>query len=150
MPYIIKPFKEGYRVYVHNKPLSKHPLSLEQAEKQRKAVIISELKRGGILPIKLDIVKSHLPNKKYDAVFHNEFFKKVVPFGAIKPNGEPYEDYTMHHDKKRRDLYIKRHQKNEHWDDPYTSGALSLFILWGSSTNINTNIKTFKKLFNFV
>jgi hypothetical protein len=45
MPYTIKPYLSGYRVEVHNKPLSNHPLTLEQAQKQKKAVIISELKK---------------------------------------------------------------------------------------------------------
>jgi hypothetical protein len=53
----------------------------------------------------------------------------------------------MHHDKKRRENYIKRHEKNEDWNNPMTAGALSRFLLWGPSTNLHTNIHLFKKRF---
>jgi hypothetical protein len=51
-------------------------------------------------------------------------------------------------DKVKRDAYLKRHMKNENWNDPYTAGALSRWILWGDTTNINNNIKYFNNRFN--
>lgn len=45
MPYFIRKFKTGYAVYVHGKKLSKKPLSLATAKKQRIAVILSEGRR---------------------------------------------------------------------------------------------------------
>ena len=45
---------------------------------------------------------------------------KTIYFGA-----KPYEDFTMHHDEKRRKLYIKRHKSNKNWDDPRTAGFWS-------------------------
>jgi hypothetical protein len=85
------------------------------------------------------ITQSCRKDKRYVATFDNG---KKVHFGL--KNGQTYID---HLDKAKRDAYLKRHQKNENWDDPYTAGALSRWILWNSS-NINKNIADFKKRFN--
>ena len=50
----------------------------------------------------------------------------------------------MHHDDARKENYITRHQKNEHWNDPLTPGALSRYILWNKKT-IEESIEDFKK-----
>jgi len=95
--------------------------------------------------MKLKIVKSHLSNKKYNAVFTYENGKtKTIPFGAAG-----YSDYTIHHDKERRKRYIARHKMTEHFNDPMTAGSLSRWILWGNSTSIRENINAFKKKYNF-
>jgi hypothetical protein len=89
--------------------------------------------------MKLKIVKSHLPAKKYDAIFTYEDGKtKTVPFGST-----PYSDFLQHKNFERRDRYIARHSKNEHFNEPMTPGSL-----WGSSTSLRENIKSFKKRFN--
>jgi hypothetical protein len=94
--------------------------------------------------MKLKIVKSHLPAKKYDAIFtFNDGKTKTVPFGAAG-----YSDYTIHHDKERRQRYIARHRNSEQFNDPMTAGSLSKWILWGASTSIRENIRDFKKRFN--
>ena len=94
--------------------------------------------------MKLKIVKSHLANKKYDAIFTYEDGKtKTIPFGASN-----FSDFTIHHDKNRRSLYISRHSKNEQFNDPMTAGSLSRWILWGDSINLETNIRNFKQKFN--
>lgn len=94
--------------------------------------------------MKLKIVKSHLPNKKYDAIFtYDDGKTKTIPFG-----GANFSDYTIHHDKIRRSLYISRHSKNEHFNEPMTAGSLSRWILWGDSTSLETNIRSFKQRFN--
>jgi hypothetical protein len=95
--------------------------------------------------MKLKIVKSHLPDKKLDAIFtYDDGKTKVVPFGASN-----FSDYTIHHDKDRRQRYITRHSKNEQFNNPMTAGSLSRWILWGDSINLETNIRSFKKKFNF-
>jgi hypothetical protein len=86
------------------------------------------------------ITQSERKDKRYVATFDNG---KKVHFGL--KNGQTYID---HLDKAKRDAYLKRHQKNEDWTNPYTAGALSRWILWGDSTNINKNISDFKKRFN--
>lgn len=63
---------------------------------------------------------SHNKKKKYDAVFDDGH---IVSFGAIRPDGTPYEQYKDstplkkfskydHYDLKRRELYYKRHKIN--------------------------------------
>ena len=92
---------------------------------------------------KLQILKSDNPKKKYKAIFIKDDGKtKTVHFGA---NG--YEDYTQHHDKKRRDLYRNRHEKDLK-GDPMRAGYLSYYILWGDS-NLEANIRSFKNKFGF-
>lgn len=67
--------------------------------------------------------KSDKPTKKF-FIITNE--GKRVYFGATG-----YEHYTNGHlDVKRRDSYIRRHMKNEDWNNPNTSGYWSLKFLW--------------------
>jgi hypothetical protein len=86
------------------------------------------------------ITQSDRKDKRYLATFNNG---TKINFGL--KGGQTYID---HGSKEKRDAYLKRHQKNENWDDPYTAGSLSRFITWGNSTNINKNISEFKKRFN--
>jgi len=92
--------------------------------------------------MKFKIVKSHLKNKKYDGIFEDGDSIHIVPFGATG-----YEDYTIHKDDKRKEAYIIRHHKEENWNDPMTSGALSRWILWNKKS-LSASIKDFKKKFN--
>ena len=73
--------------------------------------------------INVVIKKSAKPGKKYDAIFNGT---KTISFGA-----SGYEDYTMHHDEKRKQNYIKRHS-NEDWGKSNLESAafLSRYILW--------------------
>jgi hypothetical protein len=95
----------------------------------------------------LRVEKSHLEDKKWDAVFSREGKEKRVPFGAVG-----YIDYTMTdgdpEDKKRRELYRARHKVDLSGRDPTTAGYLSFFILWGESINREENIRNYKKRFN--
>jgi len=92
----------------------------------------------------LIIKKSHLKNKKFDAILSdNKGNKKVIPFGAAG-----YSDFILSGgDKKKREAYLKRHAKNEDWTK-INPASLSRYILWGNSSNMETNIKDFKKKFN--
>jgi L-rhamnose mutarotase len=60
--------------------------------------------------------------KKYDAVIDD---KKTIPFGA-----RGISDYTIHRDDERKERYINRHKKNEDWNNIYTAGFWSRWILW--------------------
>ena len=74
---------------------------------------------------KLQILNSDKELKKYKAIFIKQNEKtKTIHFGA---NG--YEDYTQHHDEKRRDLYRKRHAKDLETNNPMKPGYLSYYIL---------------------
>ena len=88
--------------------------------------------------------RSHKKEKKWDAVFEKNGREKVVPFGQKNAS-----DFTKHKDKTRRARYLKRHSgMGEHWNRPDTPGALSKWILWGDSTSLRKNIRTFKRKFN--
>ena len=71
------------------------------------------------------------------------FDTRRVPFGAVG-----YQDYTQHHDRLRRINYLRRHKTRENWNDPQTAGALSKWILWGESTNLQANVRAFKRRFS--
>ena len=58
------------------------------------------------------------------------------------------EDYTQHHDKNRRANYRSRHQRDLLTNDPTRAGFLSYYILWGESTDMNANIRAYKKRFH--
>jgi hypothetical protein len=62
---------------------------------------------------------------------------KIIHFGAKKANGKHYEDYTMHHDDKRKLNYLRRH-KNEakFWNQSGldTSSFWARFLLWNRPT----------------
>jgi hypothetical protein len=68
---------------------------------------------------------------------------KRVPFGAAG-----YEDYTINKNRLKRENYLNRHRTREDWKNPMTAGALSRWILWGNSTNLQTNVREFKKKFD--
>jgi len=90
------------------------------------------------------IEKGSAKNKKWKAIFYDDKGKKIrtVQFGDNR-----YEDYTQHKDKERRSKYLTRHKKDLEKGDYKSAGYLSYYILWGASTNLNTNIKKYKKMF---
>ena len=95
--------------------------------------------------IKLVINKSDKSEKKYKAVFTKPDGKtKTVHFGSSM-----HQDFTQHKNLERRRLYRQRHAKDLK-GDPMRAGYLSYYILWGNSTNLQTNIRAFKNKFGFV
>jgi hypothetical protein len=85
------------------------------------------------------ITKSPFKNKKYRAVLKTDPDGDHVDFGAIRPNGTPYQQYRDstplklyskydHGDKDRQQRYIKRHNKDI--VDSFTAGCLSYLFLW--------------------
>jgi hypothetical protein len=90
----------------------------------------------------IDIIPSKNKNKKYTAIFEIDDKIKKVNFGA-----SGYQDYTLTKNKDKRRLYRARH-KHDNINNPLTPGALSFYILWGDSTNINKNIQNYKKKFD--
>ena len=78
----------------------------------------------------ISIRPSNKATKKWSAVFEISPDKdKIVDFGA-----KGYSDYTIHKDPERKERYLKRHKRNEDWDDPLTPGALSKWLLWNKPT----------------
>ena len=76
-------------------------------------------------------------DKRYMVKFSNG---KIVHFGL--KGGSTYID---HKDKKKRANYLARHKVRENWDDPYTAGALSRWLLWGDYTDLEKNHQAFMK-----
>jgi len=93
--------------------------------------------------MKLKTLRKSLKSaKKYDAVFEtDEGREKVVSFGAAGMS-----DFTLHHDEERKERYLNRHRKREHWDKPDTPGALSRYILWNKKT-VKASLRDYKKHF---
>jgi len=82
--------------------------------------------------------------KKYKAVFETDKGRtKTTKFGASGMN-----DYTLTGDKEARTRYRKRHKKDLKTNDPTRAGYLSYYILWGDSTSVRENLKSYKKRFN--
>lgn len=86
------------------------------------------------------LIKSPNPLKKYRAIFDNG---KHTDFGAAG-----YSDFTHHHDVERRNRYDMRHKRHEDWNNPYTAGALSKWILWNKPT-LSASLADFKRRFGF-
>lgn len=94
--------------------------------------------------MKVKLIKSPLKTKKYRMEFY-EKNKKIrhTDFGA-----EGYSDYTKHGDDKRKKRYLDRHKKRENWNDPFSAGALSRWILWNKKT-ITSSFSDYKNKFDF-
>lgn len=88
----------------------------------------------------MELYESPRKDKRLVAIFKNGM---MVHFGL--KGGHTYID---HHDKQKREAYLKRHRPRENWEDPYTAGSLSKFLLWGDSTDLATNVRHFKDRFN--
>jgi hypothetical protein len=91
----------------------------------------------------VSITESPKADKKLMAIFDNDGRKKTVHFGA-----RGMDDYTLTKDKKQRENYRTRHDKDLDTDDPTRAGFLSYYILWGDSTSRAKNISEYKKHFN--
>jgi hypothetical protein len=78
-------------------------------------------------------------DKRFMATYANG---KVVHFGQA--NGKTYID---HGDKVKRENYLLRHKKRENWNDPFSAGSLSRYLLWGDTTDLETNHQAFMKKF---
>lgn len=100
----------------------------------------------------LKLSKAKDNKHKYIASFLNlDTNKQInVPFGAYGMS-----DYTIYNKTKgkeeadkHKERYIKRHQKNEDWNNPISAGALSRFILWNKLTvkdSLEDYLNKFKK-----
>ena len=77
--------------------------------------------------------------KRYTAVFADG---TRTHFGLA--GGSTYID---HRDKGKRAAYVARHRPGEDWSDPKSAGALSRYLLWGESTSLAANVRTYRKTF---
>lgn len=75
-------------------------------------------------------------------IFENP--KQTIHFGSAF-----HSDYTVHKDKRRKQLYIIRHRKRENWNKSgiRTAGFLSRWLLW-NKPSLEESIKNIEKNFN--
>jgi len=98
--------------------------------------------------VKVKLFTSPIKEKKYRAVFYrvNQEGKedkiRHTDFGA-----KGMSDFTIHKDPKRKGRYIKRHRANENWNDKYSAGALSRWVLW-NKPSLKSSWLDYKKKFN--
>ena len=88
----------------------------------------------------ISLDKSNKPNKKLVITFSEP--NLTIHFGS--KNSSTFLD---HYDKTKRSNYLKRHKVNENWDQ-VNAGSLSAYILWGSSTDMYTNLLSYLEKFN--
>ena len=88
----------------------------------------------------ISLDKSNKPNKKLVITFSEP--NLTIHFGS--KNSSTFLD---HYDKTKRSNYLKRHKVNENWDQ-VNAGSLSAYILWGSSTDMYTNLLNYLDKFN--
>ncbi len=94
-------------------------------------------------PQKVVIKKSNKEGKKLMAVFTMPNGRtRTTHFGA-----SGMDDYTKTRDKAQKQRYLKRHRRNENWNNPLSAGALSRWILWNKETR-GASISDFKRRFN--
>ena len=79
--------------------------------------------------IMIKLTKSTNKNKK----FKMEFFKNNKKFKTTHFGDTRYDDFTTHKDEKRKKRYYDRH-KRENWNNFFSSGSLSRYILWNKPT----------------
>ncbi len=92
--------------------------------------------------MKVVIKKSTQPKKKYMAVFTDNGKKvKTTHFGSAGMS-----DFTKNKDEERKKRYLDRHRKNENWNDKFSAGALSRWILWNKPT-LRNSIADYKRRF---
>lgn len=94
--------------------------------------------------ISVKLYKSPKNTKKYRAVF----FKDGKEWTHTDFGASGYSDFTIHKDKKRMKRYLARHRDNEDWNDPYSAGALSRWVLW-SVPDLEEAWEDYKKRFGF-
>ena len=99
-------------------------------------------------PIELvSIQPSTRKNKKWVATFIAQDDDGQESYVTIHYGDSRYSDYLHHHDPELRESYRIRH-KSALKASPMSANALSYFLLWGNSTDLETNIEFFKEHFN--
>ena len=87
----------------------------------------------------INVIPSNRIDKKYKAIFSNG---KTTHFGS--KFGSTYLDHKNIY---KRFNYLKRHEVNEDWENPYKASTLSAYISWGNNASLSKNIYDFNKVF---
>ena len=93
--------------------------------------------------MKVVIKKSDKAGKKLMATFTKDNGRtKTTHFGSAGMS-----DFTKHKDEERKKRYLDRHRARENWNDKFSAGALSRWILWNKPT-LRASISDYKNKFN--
>lgn len=87
------------------------------------------------MPIKIRIDKSPRKEKKWTIKIDTPYRKRTLHIGDATR-----QDFTQHGDPRRKMSYILRHYPREDWEDPFTAGFWSRWMLW-SLPDINDAIR---------
>lgn len=91
------------------------------------------------------LIKATNGKHKYTMIFYDNARMKIktTHFGA-----KGYEDFTITNNLQQKMNYLSRHESNEKWNSPMTSGALSRWILW-NLTSVSASYKNYRNKFNY-
>ena len=99
------------------------------------------------MPIYMKIEPATAKNKKFKAVFSHIVDGKYRKIKTSSFGDSRYSDYTQHKDKARRLKYRSRHKVDLDNGNYMSPGFLSYYLLWGDSSSLDTNIKSYIKKF---
>ena len=71
-------------------------------------------------------------NKKYMVKVKKDDKVKLIHFGA--KNYDDYTTFPANEREEKKEAYLKRHSKNENWNDPLTAGYWSRWVSWNLPT----------------
>lgn len=92
--------------------------------------------------MRVEIKPSTSKGKKYMAIFYDKDKRvKTTHFGSAGMS-----DFTKHGNEERKQRYLDRHKKNENWNDKFSAGSLSRYILWNKKT-LSASIADYKSRF---
>jgi len=105
--------------------------------------------------ITVKLYESPLKTKKYMVIFYDDKREENKmgspphnPFKRVHFGAKGMSDFTIHKDEERKERYLNRHRAREDWNDPYTAGALSRWVLWNKPT-LKASWNDYKKRFGF-
>lgn len=91
-----------------------------------------------------ELYNSEKPNKRFMVKFVNPKTDRInhIHFGDSK-----MDNYTIHKDIERKENYLKRHKSREDWQNLYSAGAWSRWLLW-NKPSLKSSIKDMEQIFN--
>lgn len=78
------------------------------------------------------LTKSPKSEKRFKVIVEDDKRKKTIHFGSGKPAGKGA--FIDHKDPKIKDAWEARHKVREDWNDPFTAGFWSKWVLWNKET----------------
>lgn len=101
---------------------------------------------AGISTVFKSLQPAKAKGKKWTVKLLVEGKPRTVHFGDATA-----QDYTQHHDKSRREDYLRRHKARENWGKSgiATPGFWSKHLLWGPHTSIAKNLKAVRRAYDF-